>query len=151
MDERLATLGHRFLFVSWRLLVVSLLVTPLLGFLLDHHFGERIPGHSHLVSEEDLSQDSTPKHLHFFQVPHDHWHGASVISPRTALALVVRGIGWQSENEGDSSDGRGFVAGLPHAVHEVSSIALPEAEVSTDLPRYHDVILIPPDPPPVNA
>lgn len=85
MVERLASPGHRSLFFIWRLLVAGLLVAPLLGFSLDHHFGERVPDHAHLLLEEDLSQDSVPEHLHLFQVPHDHWHGASSLAPGPSL------------------------------------------------------------------
>ena len=152
MVERLAALGHRFLFLIWRLLVVAFLVVPLLGFSQDHHFGERMPGHDHLLSEEDLVRGSAPEHLHFFQVPHGHWHGVPIIGAHVALASELRGINWQSANESDNSGGLSFVAGLPHSVPEVSSIVPPEAAATTDLLCYHGVIPIPPpDPPPVNA
>jgi hypothetical protein len=57
--------------LSWQLIAavaIHALLLPLYGPLLDHHFAERLPFHSHLYSGGSV------EHEHLAHVPHSHEH-----------------------------------------------------------------------------
>jgi hypothetical protein len=52
----------------WVVLTIHALLLPLYGPLVDHHFAERLPYHSHLYLAGHVD------HVHLHDVPHSHEH-----------------------------------------------------------------------------
>ena len=70
-------------------LVAVALAFPIVFSVLDHHAGERIPSHSHLVALGEVAQ----VHVHEFQAPHLHGSPVGITIDRDDLAVYSAASG----------------------------------------------------------
>ena len=108
----------RFLYILFLGVAVGALFLPAFGPLLDHHFAERQPGHTHVF----LGPHS-PTHLHFFEVIRGHSHPLD--QERSAPGDIVyltsyRGIGQDLPQFPVTTSGGSSIVFFPEAEDDPS-------------------------------
>ena len=108
--------------------LVGLLLLPFFGPLLDHHFPERRPGHSHVYLGP-----ADPDHIHPYEASrHDHHHPESPTSGGAGHNPSSDGILYLTSHDGV---GTGFI--------ELTVPAARENAVFPDLEEYLTALRIP--------